>query len=158
LVSKKFKGCTIGKNCEFIASKNIVLGEPTWIGKNSYFDADGGFIKVGNRTAFNMNVHVNSSIGGSIIIGNNCLIGPNVIFRTASHKFDRVDTPIWQQGHKIGNIILEDDVWVASNVVIIGNVKIGKGAIIGAGAVVTKDIPPYAIAYGVPAKVSRFRN
>jgi galactoside O-acetyltransferase len=105
-----------------------------------------------------MNVHVNSSIGGSIIIGNNCLIGPNVIFRTASHKFDRVDTPIWQQGHKIGNIILEDDVWVASNVVIIGNVKIGKGAIIGAGAVVTKDIPPYAIAYGVPAKVSRFRN
>jgi acetyltransferase-like isoleucine patch superfamily enzyme len=148
----------IEKNTEFVASNNIEFGEPIWIGMNSYFNADGGLIKVGNRVAFNMNVHINASIGGKIVIGDNCLIGPNVVFRTSSHKFDRIDIPIWQQGHKNGNIILEDDVWIASNVVIIGNVKIGKGAIIGAGAVVTKDIPPYAIAYGIPAKVSSFRN
>jgi galactoside O-acetyltransferase len=157
-IRNKFKNCTIGTNCEFNSLNNIEFGEPIWVGKNSYFDADGGFIKVGNRTAFNMNVHINASIGGKIIIGNNCLIGPNVVFRTSSHKFDRLDIPIWQQGHTIGNILIEDDVWVASNVVILGNVRIGKGAIIGAGAVVTKDIPPYAIAFGVPAKVTKFRN
>jgi len=148
----------IGKNTEFVATNNIEFGDQIQIGKNSYFNADGGYIKVGNRVAFNMNVHINSSVGGKILIGDNCLIGPNVVFRTASHKFDRIDIPIWQQGHKHGNIILEEGVWIASNVVIAGNVKIGKGAIISAGAVVTKDIPPYAIAYGVPAKVSSFRK
>ena len=99
-ISNKFKGCTFGKNCEFIAPNNIEFGKPMFVGKNSYFNADGGFIQVGNRTAFNMNVHINSSIGGRIIIGDNCLIGPNVVMRTASHIFENIDVPIRLQGHK----------------------------------------------------------
>ena len=105
-----------------------------------------------------MNVHINASIGGEIIIGNNCLIGPNVVMRSAGHKFDNVDVPIREQGHIIGNIHIDDDVWIGSNAVILGGVHIGKGAIIGAGAVVTKNIPSMSIAVGVPARVIKNRS
>ena len=157
-ISNKFKGCTFGKNCEFIAPNNIEFGKPMFVGKNSYFNADGGFIQVGNRTAFNMNVHINSSIGGRIIIGDNCLIGPNVVMRTANHIFENIDVPIRLQGHKCEDIIIMDNVWVGSNVVILGGVTIESGAVIGAGAVVTKNIPSNSIAIGVPAKVKRLRD
>jgi acetyltransferase-like isoleucine patch superfamily enzyme len=57
-----------------------------------------------------------------------------------------------------GDIVLEDDVWLGANVVVLDGVTIGRGAIVGAGAVVTQSIPPYAIAGGVPARVIRYRT
>lgn len=143
----------IGIGCEFLALQKILLEDFVSIGKNSFFTAEGGSIKVGSHTAFNTNAHINSSVGGEITIGNNCLIGPNVVMRTAGHRFDNPDIVIQKQGHIIGDIQIEDDVWIGSNAVIVGGVHIGRGAVIGAGAVVTKDIPSMAVAVGVPAKV-----
>ncbi|VUX54863.1 putative enzyme [uncultured Woeseiaceae bacterium] len=105
-----------------------------------------------------MNVHINASVGGAIRIGENCLFGPNVMMRTANHRYDNPDLPIRQQGHATNDISIEDDVWISGNVVILGGVHIGRGAVIGAGAVVTKDIPSMAIAIGIPAKVIKFRE
>lgn len=111
-----------------------------------------GFIVFGNRVALNRNVLINARGGGRIIIGNDVLIGPNVVIRSNNHRFESLSIPINRQGVTSGRITIEDDVWIAANCVILPNVKIGKGAIIGAGTVVTKDVEPYSIMGGVPAK------
>ena len=76
----------------------------------------------------------------------------------ADHVFADPDKPIRLQGMKPGSIIIEDDVWVAGGAHINAGVTIGRGSIIGAGAVVTKDIPPMSVAVGVPAKVIKKRG
>jgi galactoside O-acetyltransferase len=78
--------------------------------------------------------------------------------RTADHDFSRTDMPMQNQGHHHGDIVIEDDVWIGANTVVLKGVHIGRGAIIGAGAVVTKNIPSMAIAVGIPAKPLRYRD
>jgi maltose O-acetyltransferase len=145
---------SISTGCEFIASENMQFQEEVTIGKNSFFVADGGTIEIGSNTSFNSNVQLNASVGGKISIGKFSLIGPNVVMRTADHRFDRIDIPIRNQGHIIRDIIIGEDVWIGAGVIITGGVTIGNGA----GAVVTKDIPSMAIAVGIPAKVIKYRN
>jgi len=128
------------------------------INDGCYFNADGGSINVGNWTAFNIGVHINASCGGNIILGDYCLIGPRVVMRTANHRFEKKEVYIRDQGHQIADIVIEDDCWIGANVVILSGVRIGRGAVIGAGAVVTRDIPSMAIAVGVPAKVLKYRG
>lgn len=149
---------SISTGCEFTPINSISIIAPVSIGKNSHFFADGGLIKIDKNTAFNMNVHINASVGGEINIGKECLIGPNVIMRTAGHNFDNLKVLIRKQGHTVSNIIIDDNVWVGANSVILGGVHIGHGAIIGAGAVVTKDVPCNVIVGGVPAKIIKKRN
>jgi galactoside O-acetyltransferase len=148
----------IGFGCEFLSPHTISFEGLVHIGNNAFFAAQGGSIEVGNNTAFNMNVHINASVGGVIRIGKCCLLGPNVVMRTASHSYENPNFSIRQQGHDVGDICIEDDVWVGANAVILGGVHIGRGAVIGAGAVVTKDVPSMAVALGVPAKVVKFRG
>ena len=149
---------SVDRGCEFLSPQTMCFEGSVSIGKNSFFSAEGGTIFVDSMTSFNMNVHINASVGGKIEIGKSCLIGPNVVMRTAGHKYDDPNTDIRQQGHIPLNISIGDDVWIGSNAIILGGVHIAKGAVIGAGAVVTKDIPSLAIAVGVPARVIGFRS
>jgi galactoside O-acetyltransferase len=128
------------------------------IGLGSFFAADGGSIEVGDNTAFNTGVHINASVGGKIVIGQWCIVGPNVVMRTAGHNYADPREFIRKQGHTARDIRIDEDVWIGANAVILGGVHIGKGAVIGAGAVVTKDVPPLGVAVGVPAKVIKFRG
>jgi len=144
--------------CEFVNPSSISFYGITMIGSNCYFNADGGTIKVGNHTGFNINSNINASVGGKIVIGEHCAIGPGVNMRTANHRYSDPDILIQNQKHDIADIIIEDDCWIGANAIILGGVHIGKGAVIGAGAVVTKDIPSMAIAVGVPAKVIKYRK
>ena len=76
-----------------------------------------------------------------------------------NHAFDRCDVPMREQGYgPEKTIIIGDDVWIGGHVIILPGVNIGNGAIVGAGAVVTRDVPEYAVVGGNPAKVIRFRN
>jgi galactoside O-acetyltransferase len=119
----------------------------------SYLNAyNGGLIKVGNRVNVNTNVRIDAAEKGEIIIGNDVLIGPNVVIRASNHVYDRLDIPIREQGHSGGRIVIEDDVWIGANAVITPNVTIGKGAVVAAGAVVVHNVDPYDIVGGVPAK------
>lgn len=86
-------------------------------------------------------------------MGRNILVGPNVVIRTANHNFNDKDRPINEQGHNYANIKVADNVWIGANSVILGGVTIGKGAVIAAGAVVNKNVEPFTIVGGVPAKV-----
>ena len=143
----------IGFGCEFISPETISFHGTVIIGKNSFFTAQGGFISVGNNTAFNMNVHINASVGGVIRIAEWCLIGPKVMMRTAGHRYDDPNLFIRKQGHSVGDITIADDVWIGANAVVLGGVEIGRGAVVGAGSVVTKDVSPLAVVAGVPARV-----
>jgi galactoside O-acetyltransferase len=149
---------SIARGCEFVSPESMRFDGAVGIGAGSFFAADGGSIEVGDNAAFNTGVHINASIGGAIVIGQWCIIGPNVVMRTAGHNYGDTRQFIRQQGHKAANIRIDDDVWIGANAVILGGVHIGQGAVVGAGAVVTKDVPPLAIAAGVPAKVIKFRD
>ena len=160
-LSRRFRtnvkmSCSAG--CEFSGAANISFEGVVGIGSNGFFSARGGLIRIGNNSSFNRDVHINADVGGQIIIGDNCLIGPKVVMRTANHRFEIKEVNIREQGHQIADILIEDDCWIGANAIILGGVHIGKGAIIGAGAVVTKDIPSMAIAVGVPAKVLKYRG
>jgi len=148
----------IGIGCEFVCANSIRLRGTILVGNYCYFNADGGSITVGDWSAFNHGVHINAAVGGNIVIGNNCPIGPGVVMRTANHKYLRSDRKIQDQGHDIADILVENDAWIGANAVILSGVRIGMGAVVGAGAVVTKDVPPMAVVVGVPAKVIRYRG
>lgn len=117
---------------------------------HSYSYGNDGEIIIGNNLSLNTNVQIGSS-GGKIHIGNNVLIGFNVVLRAADHGLSRANL-INKQTHVGGAIMVEDDVWIGSNAVILKNVRLGKGCVAAAGAVVTKDVEPYTIVGGVPAK------
>ena len=110
-----------------------------------------GRIEIGNYVSVNSNVQLGAADHGKIVLGENVLIGPNAVLRASNHQFSRIDVPIRSQGHSGGSIVVEDDVWIGANVVILPDVHIGKGAVLAAGAVVTRDVPSYVIAGGVPA-------
>ena len=93
-----------------------------------------------------------------IIIGDNCMISYDVIIRTDMHNHHRLDTPMISQDITCSDIVIEDDVWIGYGAYIMPGVTIHKGAIVGAHAVVTKDIPEYGIAVGVPARVVKYRK
>lgn len=95
---------------------------------------------------------------GGITIGDWTRIAHNCSFISEDHGFDQIDVPIYYQKKKPGRIVIGKDVWIGCGVRILKGVSIGDGSVIGAGSVVTTDIPPYAVAVGVPAKVVKFRK
>ena len=102
---------------------------------------------------------INCSIAPYVYIGANVLMGPNVTILTLNHCHDRTDVPIKQQGYEsIKPVTIRDDVWIGRNVIIMPGVTVNVGSIIGAGAVVTKDVPEYSIVGGVPAIVLKYRE
>lgn len=107
----------------------------------------------------NSGVGIKCEVNGPVSIGKNVMMGPEVVIYAQSHKYDRIDIPMCEQGFDDPKeVVIEDDVWIGRRVIIMPGVHIGQGCIIGAGAVVTKDIPPYSVAAGVPAKVVKKRS
>lgn len=94
---------------------------------------------------------------GGLRIGDNVRIGPHVVIYASNHIFNDPHIPIAKQGMSARGITIEDDIWIGAGAIILDGVRIGKGSVIGAGAVVTKDIPPYSIAAGVPARIIKKR-
>jgi acetyltransferase-like isoleucine patch superfamily enzyme len=90
-------------------------------------------------------------------IGNFVMIGSNCLFASVNHGFEDWQKPMIFQKIENKPIVIEDDVWIGARATILGGVTVGKGAIIAAGAVVTKDVPPYTIVAGIPAKPLRTR-
>lgn len=126
----------------------------------------GPIVKVGNYTYGNLYVHI-SNTERLITIGNYCSIAENVCFvLNSDHPLHCISTfpfktivlglPNYEVVSK-GDIIVDDDVWIGYGATIMSGVHIGQGAVVAAGAVVTKDVPPYAIVGGVPANVIKYR-
>lgn len=148
----------IDEGVTILGFENISIGLNVVFMKNSYvYNHDGGELMIGNNFTMNSNSQLGASFG-KIVIGNDCAIAPNCVLRASNHTFANPDIPFREQGHTYGEIILEDDVWISSNCVITANTKIGKGSVVSAGSVVTKDVEPYSIVGGVPAKLIKKRK
>jgi maltose O-acetyltransferase len=132
-------GCRVGRGCEI---------EP---------HVDVGFapeVVIGNRCQINAGAFLRN-----VIIGDDALIAPGVVILGRQHRFERTDVPMRAQGEvSYPATILEADVWLGQNVVVMPGVRIGTGAIVGAGAVVTADVRPFDIVGGVPARRIRSRK
>lgn len=148
----------MGTGCLLRGCANMSFGPDVRIMPRCSLYARNGQLQIGSRSALNSGVFIDAEDGGRISIGNDCGIGPGTVLRAANHNFEQTGVPINTQGHKAGAIIIEDDVWIGANCTILPDVRIGTGAVVGAGAVVTRDIPPYAIATGVPARVTGSRK
>jgi len=152
------KNVGIEDNVQLIDPSNISIGSDSNIGSLSCLCANGrGKLLIGQRLACNRNVFINAA-SGNINIGSDVMIGPNTVLRASDHAFLRQDIPMRSQGHVPGSITIEDDVWLGSNVVVTSNVTIGRGTIVAAGAVVTRNLESFSIYGGVPAKLIRRRK
>lgn len=111
------------------------------------------------RLGDNSSIAANAWIANDTCIGNDVMMAPYVIILSNSHNFDRTDIPMRQQGAPPPRpVTIGDDVWIGTRVIILPGVTVGNHAILGAGAVVTKDVPEWAIVGGNPAQVIRFRK
>ena len=93
-------------------------------------------------------------------IGNNVMIGPNLLLECDDHTFRNVGKTIWSthlEERNIGFVTIEDDVWIGGNVTILKNVIIGEGCIIGAASLITKSLPPYSVCFGIPCRPVKTR-
>lgn len=86
------------------------------------------------------------------------MMGPDVAILTSTHNIDRTDIPMGYQGGRVAKVKIGNDVWIGMRSIILPGITIGNGVVIGAGAVVTKDVPDYAIVAGVPARIIKFRK
>lgn len=135
-----------------VARRGVIeLGDRTEVCAGTLLHPRGGAIRVA------ADVHLGPGsvlygLGG-ITIGSQTLLAPGVRIISASHTVSPRGVPIRSQPDIPQPVVIGQDVWLGTNVTVLGGVNIGDGCIVGAGAVVTADLPPYSIAYGVPARV-----
>ncbi len=113
-------------------------------------------VEIGKGSSLNQGVIIDGF--GGVRIGEGVRIAAYCTLNTADHDFSDTGTFIAEQGYVCAPITIEDDVWIGTGANINKGVTIGKGSVIGSGSVVTKDIPQYSIAVGVPCKVIRSRQ
>jgi acetyltransferase-like isoleucine patch superfamily enzyme len=143
----------------FAQNSRIQLGEGVYL----YRDVDISVTYLGDCT---IDIGGGTVIGaftcihgpGHIKIGESCLIASHVGIYANNHNFADISRRIIDQGVTRKGIVIEDDCWLGTGVIVLDGVTIGQGSVIGAGAVVTKSIPPYSVAVGVPAKVISSRK
>jgi acetyltransferase-like isoleucine patch superfamily enzyme len=152
LISPEARICPRQGRIEIGAETQIALGVllqgNVRIGHHSSVQAYGNLVGYGGP----------EETQGRLTIGDNVRIASHAVMIAGDHRFDRIDALIREQGHRLAPITIEDDVWIGSHVVIVAGVTIGHGSVIGAGSVVTRDVPPYSVAVGAPAKVIKDRR
>lgn len=119
------------------------------------FFHSGSDVAIGN----NSGIGINAQLSGKITFGDYVMMGRDVIIMTRNHEFFNTDIPMSQQGFKEERpVFISSDVWIGDRVIILAGVHVGQGVIIGAGSVVTKNVPPYTVVAGVPARIIRARK
>ncbi|MBN2013932.1 MAG: acyltransferase [Candidatus Altiarchaeota archaeon] len=148
----------IGNKLRYLVARtfNKDFGKGVVIRKNTFLDVKN--IKIGDYVSIDEGCVFTSIRGGKIEIGNYTIISSRVKFYPMSFKFDSRDELIKNQGANRKPIIVGRDVWIGADSIILGGVKIGDGTIVGAGSVVSKDIPAYAVVVGNPARIIRERG
>jgi acetyltransferase-like isoleucine patch superfamily enzyme len=152
------KHITCGKRVKFedyseihgLCSEGLVFGNDVTIGRDvmirpsSYYGGDlGKGLVIGDNSSIGPDAYVGCS--GKIVIGKNVMFGPKCSLFAENHNFSDGNTTIKSQGVNQKGIVIEDNCWIGSNVIILDGVHIGKGSVIGAGTLVTKDIPENSV-------------
>ena len=145
-----------GKWCRAVACKRLFrsCGQSVNVERGANFYT-GWEVEVGDHSSLG----VDCMVPYDLKVGKDVMMGPYVIIVGENHNFADRETPMRLQGYtKFPPVRIEDDVWIGARSIILPGLTIGKGSIIGAGSVVTKDVPPYAICAGNPARIIKYRN
>ena len=151
-------GCFI----QALSKGGMTVGNNFSLGRNSIIECTGVIRELGEELVVGDNVGIAANafiaMRGKVEIGSNTIFGPNVSIHAENHNFSDIEKPIKLQGATRKGVKIGEDCWIGSKAVILDGVTIGSHSIIAAGAVVTKDVPDYAIVGGVPAKVIKMRK
>jgi acetyltransferase-like isoleucine patch superfamily enzyme len=155
-IHKKGRGATIRfrTRIDVLPFNKFNLGSQSTIESFSTINNGVGDVLIGDNTLIGMS----NVIIGPVTIGNNVIFAQNIVASGLNHEYSDVNQPIFKQKILVSPIIIEDDCWIAANSVITAGVTIGKHSVVAGGAVVTKNIPPYSVAAGNPAKVIKQYN
>ncbi len=148
----------IASGTELVASGNeqIRIDNDCFILEGSMLQPYGGNISIGKRVGINLNCVIYGM--GGVTIGDNVMMATSCVLVSANHNFERTDIPMNLQGITCKSIKIGNDVWLGARTVVLAGVEIGEGSVIGAGSVVSSNIPPYSVAVGVPARVIKQRG
>ena len=152
---RKFNNYCLKK---YLTCKFSSVGRNVYIGNNGIFTYRN--IQIGNDVSIGANAVFQSSFG-KIVIRDHVMFGPGVHIHGGNHKINEVGKLLKHTTEKQpgddGTVLIEEDCWIGANAIILSNVTIGKGSVIGAGAIVTKSIPPYSVYTGSPSMKLRNR-
>ncbi len=150
-IHQRKKGSTVRwrTRMDVLPFNQFILGENSTIEDFCTINNGVGDVVIGNNSLVGMG----NTIIGPVTIGNNVIMAQNIVASGLNHLYTDIDKPIHAQPTITATITIEDECWIAANVVLTAGVTVGKHSVVAAGAVVTKDIPPYSVAVGNPAKV-----
>ena len=150
-IHKKGKNATIRRRTriDVLPFNQFSLGNNSTIEDFSTINNGVGDVLIGNNTLIGMG----NVIIGPIQIGNNVIFAQNIVASALNHDYKDVNIPIHEQKIITKPIVIEDDCWIAANAVITAGVTIGKHSVVAAGAVVTKNVSPFSVVVGNPAKM-----
>ena len=149
--------CLISLKAKVQLTKRITFGKGTVVKSFAVIQTNKGLISIGRNCAISSFDHISTG-DGDIIMGDNVRIGPNVVILGSRRNFQDKNTLIVDQGYTHRGVRIEDDVLIGAGAIILDGCTVDKGAVIGAGSVVTKDVPSYSIVTGVPAKATGKRT
>lgn len=162
---KYSKGLYIGLGSKLVGGGMIRLSPKVTLMPQTMLISLGckGIIEIGEASDIGMYSRIGSK--GYVKIGKNVLTGPNVFIADYNYEYRNIERPVMYQGVHFSpkqngepNLIIDDGTWLGTNVVVVGNVHIGRHCVIGANSVVNKDIPDYSVAAGSPCKVIKRYN
>ena len=145
-----------------LSQQGVILGDNVTIAKYSTIQCTGVIRSLGSglKIGDNSAVGAYSFLGaqGGITIGRDVIMGPRVSFHAENHKYDNLRLPIRLQGETRRGIVVENDCWIGAGAIILDGVHIETGCVVAAGSVVTKDVPPFSIVAGSPARIIKRRK
>jgi len=133
---------------------DFVLGRDSTIEDFAAVNNGAGPVYIGERTR----IGLSCTVIGPVTIGNDTMLAQNVVISGLNHSYEDITKPISRQKQTTSMITIQDEVWIGANAVILAGVCIGKHSVIAAGSIVTKDVPPYTVAGGNPARVLKSFN
>ncbi|MFV0350133.1 MAG: acyltransferase [Halodesulfovibrio sp.] len=152
-----YPGVSFGNDVQIIGMSNIVIGHGSCIGDNAWLNVchrdQGKRMKIGSCVLIGRGSMI--SAGGFLEIGDYCLFAPRVFVADADHVYSNIMRPYMDQGATAGKVVVEENCWLGINAVVSGNVVVGRGSVVGANSVVTRDVPPFAVVAGSPARIIR---
>jgi acetyltransferase-like isoleucine patch superfamily enzyme len=149
-------GAELGERA-YVAPSAAVLCDELVVGDRS-FVAAGCQLRDRIRIGADCSLNPHVTMAGRVELGDGVRIASHAALYGFNHNFDRLDVPIWLQGLTEIGVVVEDDVWIGTHAVVCDGVTIGAHSVVAAGAIVTRDVPPYSIVVGIPARVVRDRR